>query len=202
MFKRFKNFKWVNIHHRFAGDKPKVEDKSKEVEGEANSVGKVGGMAQMPQAKSQEEAIQASFEEAQMEACKNYVQSNPFTIQQSQLGEPNHQQEASGRCDIHSLRHPLNRPPKEESGMSFEKARQKLAKIAGKEFYTIEYRVAHHQNIEGSRPNQCCVVYIDGFNHNKGSSWKEAFEKLHQQMNPAFPQPFDYNKYEAPEGEI
>ena len=66
--------------------------------------------------------------------------------------------------------------------MSFKQAKKKLKKIAGIKYHSIGYEltISNYKPFEEAR----CTLYIDGFDHNSGNTWEEAFKKLKLEMNP------------------
>lgn len=66
--------------------------------------------------------------------------------------------------------------------MTFNAARKKLKKLAKGKFCQTEYQVV---DFSGGDVEQECRLYIADIGYNTGKTWKEAFDKLHQTLNPS-----------------
>lgn len=68
--------------------------------------------------------------------------------------------------------------------MNFRRAEQQLADLAaskGRIYYSIEYTISSHKNMN-SKEQECCV-YIDGYDRASSNNWKDALDKMKIQVN-------------------
>jgi len=63
----------------------------------------------------------------------------------------------------------------------FKQVAKKLNKIANGRYNLIEYKISQYKN---NFIKKECSLYLDGYNHFSASTWKEAFKKLDEKINP------------------
>jgi hypothetical protein len=63
--------------------------------------------------------------------------------------------------------------------VTFEGARRKLARIAGKKYHTVKYELSV---FEGSIMDVDCSLYVEGGNIHSAPTWAKAFEALGNAM--------------------
>ena len=68
--------------------------------------------------------------------------------------------------------------------MTFEEAKTALAKLAGKEAYSLSYELMTYQifDTQAKDTRATCDVYIHGQNRFSATTWAEALKKLSDSM--------------------
>ncbi|MDY6862809.1 MAG: hypothetical protein SV062_07445 [Thermodesulfobacteriota bacterium] len=63
--------------------------------------------------------------------------------------------------------------------MKFLEAKAKLKELAKGRYHLIRYELTEYPT---GKLEVKCTVYIDGYSHNSGTTWEEAFNNLQTEM--------------------
>lgn len=70
--------------------------------------------------------------------------------------------------------------------MNFITAKKKLKRLAKGRFHTLSYEIRDYGKLIYSteKLEVICSVYVDGYTHYTGRTWKIALDLLNEAMNP------------------